>query len=80
MGTVTLRIEGTESILPRLALTVERLLAEARAVGLTEFAVTRNGVEVENPDDLVVRDGDLFVILPAGYEDMDFTVDGANDP
>lgn len=80
MGTVTLRIEGTESILPRAELTIDRLLAEARAIGLREFAVTRNGMDVTDPEGLMVEDGDLFVILPAEYEDMDIAVDGANDP
>lgn len=79
MGKVILRVQSTECSLPLEDLTPERLLAEARAVGLDEFAVMRNGKEVENPDDFMVQDGDLFVILPADYEDVEITVDVAND-
>ena len=39
----------------------------------------RNGEEVENPDDLIVLEHDIFVILPADYEDVEITVDVAND-
>ncbi len=80
MEKVILRVQSTESTLPLKDLTIERILAEARAVGLSEFAVMRNGEEVKNPDDLVAQDGDLFVILPADYEDVEITVDVANDP
>lgn len=79
MGTVILRVQSTECTLKVEELTIERILAEARAVHLKEFAVMRNGEEVTNPDDLIVRDGDLFVILPADYEDVEITVDIAND-
>ena len=79
MGTVILRVQSTESTLQQEDMTIERILAEARAVGLAEFAVMRNGEEVANPDDLIVEDGDLFVILPADYEDVEITVDVAND-
>lgn len=78
-GAVLLRVEGTESTLKVRELNIERILAEARAVGLREFAVTRNGVEVERPEDLVVAAGDLFVILPADYEEAEITVSVAND-
>ncbi|WP_339861591.1 hypothetical protein [Paremcibacter congregatus] len=79
MGTVILRVQGTESTLETENLTIDRILAEARAVNLKEFAVTRNGEEVESPDDLVVEDGDIFVILPADYADQDIVIDIAND-
>lgn len=79
MGTVILRVQSTESTLLLEDMTIERILAEARAVGLAEFAVMRNGEEVASPDDLIVEDGDLFVILPADYEDVEITVDVAND-
>lgn len=79
MGTVILRVQATESTLATEDLTIDRILAEARAVNLKEFAVTRNGEEVESPDDLVVEDGDLFVILPADYADQDISIDIAND-
>jgi putative NADH-flavin reductase len=79
MGTVILRVQGTESTLETENLTIDRILAEARAVNLKEFAVTRNGEEVESPDDLVVEDGDMFVILPADYADQDIVIDIAND-
>ncbi|MBL4800933.1 MAG: hypothetical protein JKY45_03500 [Emcibacter sp.] len=77
--TVILRVQGTESSLSVADLTIERILAEARAVHLKEFAVFRNGIEVTNPDDLEVEAGDLFVILPADYEDVEITVNVAND-
>jgi len=80
MAAVILRVQGTESTLALEELTTERLLAEARAVDLTEFAVMRNGIEVASPDDLEVNDGDLFVILPADYQDAEINVDIANDP
>ena len=79
MGKVILRIQSTESTIDQDELTVERLLAEARAVGLSEFAVMRNGEEVANPDNLQVEDGDLFVILPADYADVEIDVEVAND-
>lgn len=79
MGKVILRIQSTESTLDQGELTVARLLAEARAVGLSEFAVMRNGEEIINPDDLQVEDGDLFVILPADYADVEIDVEVAND-
>ncbi|PHZ84178.1 hypothetical protein [Paremcibacter congregatus] len=79
MGTVILRVQGTESTLETENLTIDRILAEARAVNLKEFAVTRNGEEVESPDDLVVEAGDIFVILPADYADQDIVIDIAND-
>ena len=79
MATVILRVQSTECTLQLEELTIERILSEARAVGLKEFAVMRNGEEVENPDDLKVCDGDLFVILPADYEDVEITVNIAND-
>lgn len=79
METVILRVQSTEATLLLKDLTIERIIAEARAVGLAEFAVMRNGDEVANPDDLIVEDGDLFVILPADYEDAEIIVDIAND-
>ncbi|PCI33159.1 MAG: hypothetical protein COB54_05285 [Alphaproteobacteria bacterium] len=79
MATVLLRVQGAESTLLVTELTIDRILAEARAVGLKEFAVMRNGEEVINPDELVVQENDVFVILPADYEDVEITVDVAND-
>ena len=79
MGKVILRVQSTESSLDTEDLTIDRILAEARAVGMTEFAVTRNGEEVESPDDLEVEDGDVFVILPADYEDAEIFINVAND-
>ncbi len=79
MSKVILRVQSTECTLQVEELTIVRILAEARAVGLKEFAVMRNGEEVENPDDLLVSDGDVFVILPADYEDVEITVNIAND-
>jgi len=79
MEKVILRIQATECRLPVEEVTIERILAEARAVGLTEFAVTRNGVDVADPDDFTVAPGDLIVILPADYEDAEIAIDVAND-
>ena len=79
MGHVILRVQGAESTVAIAELTIERILAEARAVGLSEFAVLRNGEEITNPDDLSVVDGDIIVILPADYEDVEISVDIAND-
>ncbi len=79
MASVILRVQGAESTLALEELTISRLLAEARAVGLTEFAVLRNGEEVTEPDDLTVQDSDIFVILPADYEDVEINIDIAND-
>lgn len=79
MATVLLRVQGTESTLLVTELTIDRILAEARAVGLKEFAVMRNGEEIESPDDLTVQENDVFVILPADYEDVEITVNVAND-
>ena len=80
MTTVILRVQNTESTLALAELTIERILAEARATGLREFAVMRNGEEILNPDDLVVEANDIFVILPADYEDVEINVEVANDP
>ena len=80
MEKVILRVQGAESTISVSEFTIDRILAEARAVKLKEFAVMRNGEEIENPDDLIVQDGDIFVILPADYEDVEITVDVANDP
>lgn len=80
MASILLRVQGAESTIDLEAFTIDRILAEARAVGLQEFAVMRNGEEILNPDDLVVLDGDIFVILPADYEDVEIIVDVANDP
>ncbi len=79
MASVILRVQGAESTLALEELTIPRLLAEARAVGLTEFAVLRNGEEVTDPDDLAAQDSDIFVILPADYEDVEINIDIAND-
>lgn len=79
MAGVILRVQGAESTLALEELTIPRLLAEARAVGLTEFAVLRNGEEVTDPDDLAAQDSDIFVILPADYEDVEINIDIAND-
>ncbi|MBL4612267.1 MAG: hypothetical protein JKY91_00845 [Emcibacter sp.] len=79
MGNVILRVQGAESTVAIAELTIERILAEARAVGLSEFAVLRNGEEITNPNDLSVVDGDIIVILPADYEDVEISVDIAND-
>ncbi|VAV94565.1 hypothetical protein MNBD_ALPHA01-631 [hydrothermal vent metagenome] len=79
MAGVILRVQGAESTLALEELTIPRLLAEARAVGLTEFAVLRNGEEVTGPDDLAAQDSDIFVILPADYEDVEINIDIAND-
>ncbi len=76
MAHVSLRVQGTESTLAVEELTIDRLLAEARAVALTEFAVMRNGEEIANPDDLIVEQGDVFVILPADYKDAEIIVHG----
>jgi len=80
MASILLRVQGAESTINLENFTIDRILAEARAVGLQEFAVIRNGEEIFNPDDLVVLDGDIFVILPADYEDVEIIVDVANDP
>jgi len=79
MGKVILRVQSTECHLATEDMTIERILSEARAVGMTEFAVTRNGVEVESPDDFAAEDGDLFVILPADYDEAEIFINVAND-
>ncbi|MCF8473391.1 MAG: hypothetical protein K9G26_01735 [Emcibacter sp.] len=79
MENIILRIQGAESTLPVGEMSVERILAEARAIDLKEFLVLRNGEEIIDPDDLVVESGDIFVILPADYEDIEINVDIAND-
>lgn len=82
MAHVLLRIQGAESTVALEDLTIDRLLAEARAVALDEFAVMRNGEEITSPDELIVEAGDVFVILPADYQDVEITVEGddiAND-
>ncbi|WP_138378968.1 hypothetical protein [Luteithermobacter gelatinilyticus] len=66
--TAILRVNGTECTLPLSDITVPRLLAEARAVGLEEFAVFCNGQEVASPDDLVLREGAIYVITPPETE------------
>jgi len=53
---------GTECTLALEEVSIERLVAEARAVGLGEFLVFRNGEEILTPDQFCVQDGDLFVI------------------
>ena len=76
MGHVLLRVQGAEATLAQEDLTIDRLLAEARAVALDEFAVMRNGEEITSPNELIVEDGDIFVILPADYQDVEITVEG----
>ncbi|VAV89044.1 hypothetical protein MNBD_ALPHA02-1391 [hydrothermal vent metagenome] len=80
MTHVILRVQGTESSLPLADLTIGRILAEARAVGLEEFAVLCNGEEIASPEKLSPRAGDVFVLLPADYEDAEITVDISNEP
>lgn len=62
MAGIILRVLGTECSLATDELTIERLVAEAHAVGLGEFLVFRNGEEVSSPDQFVVEEGDLYVI------------------
>ncbi|NOZ67626.1 MAG: hypothetical protein GXP00_14230 [Alphaproteobacteria bacterium] len=80
MGHVILRVQGTESSLPLADLTIGRILAEARAVGLEEFAVLCNGEEISGPGELSPKAGDIFVLLPADYEDAEITVDISDEP
>lgn len=80
MAKVILRVQGTESTLAAEDLTIERICAEARAVDLEEFALMRNGEEVARPEDFVKEAGDIFVILPADYENVEIHVDGEDSP
>ncbi|PCJ34820.1 MAG: hypothetical protein COA93_04175 [Alphaproteobacteria bacterium] len=86
MAKVILRVQGTESTLAAEDLTIERICAEARAVDLEKFAVMRNGEEIARPEDFikegdfVKEEGDIFVILPADYEDVEIDVNGEDNP
>lgn len=62
--TVTLIIEGTESTLPVEELTIERIIAEAHAVGYTEFSVFCGEKEITKPDELKVIAGARYFITP----------------
>lgn len=70
-----LRVGGSESTLALREITPDRLLAEARAVGLEEFCVFCNGEEVTSPADLLAIEGAIYVITPP-EEDFD---DGEDD-
>ena len=63
-----LRISGSESTLPLSEVTIDRFLAEARAVGLEEFCVYCNGEEVTGPADLLAIEGAIYVIAPPEEE------------
>ncbi len=80
MAKVILRVQGTESTLDAEDLTIERICAEARAVDLEEFALMRNGEEVARPEDFIKKPDDIFVILPADYEDVEINIDGEDNP
>jgi len=80
MGAIILRVQGTESTLAIEDVTIERIYAEARAVELEEFALLRNGEEIASPDDFIVENDDIFVILPADYEDAEINVNIENEP
>ena len=62
--TVTITIEGTESTIPLSELTIERIVAEARAFGYQEFSVFCGDKEIEGPDDLQVIAGANYLITP----------------
>jgi hypothetical protein len=67
-NTVTLIIEGTESSLPIEDLNIERIIAEAHAVGYQEFSVFCNDKEIKGPDDLKVIAGAIYYITPPESE------------
>lgn len=62
--TVTLIIKGTESTLPAEELTIERIVAEARAVGYAEFSVFCGEKEITEPGKLKVIAGAHYFITP----------------
>ena len=63
--TVTLIIEGTESTLPAEELTIERIIAEAHAVGFEEFSVFCGEKEITKPDELKVIAGARCAFQPS---------------
>ncbi len=69
MKTVTLIIAGTESTIPLEEVTIERIIAEAHAMGYDEFTVFCNDKEIETPDDFKVIEGATYII--ASPEDSD---------
>lgn len=62
IGTVTLIISGIESTIPAEELTIERIIAEAHAVGFAEFTVFCNDKEVEKPENFIVTPGATYII------------------
>lgn len=62
MDKVTLIISGTESTIPTEELSIERLIAEAHAVGFEEFSVFCNDKEIEKPDDFKIIPGATYII------------------
>ncbi|MFC7048102.1 hypothetical protein [Emcibacter nanhaiensis] len=63
-----LRVSGSECTLPLSEVTIDRFLAEARAVGLEEFSVYCNGEEVHGPADLLAIENAIYVIAPPDEE------------
>lgn len=76
--TVNIIIEGTSSTIPLEELTIERIIAEARAVGYEEFSVFCNEKEIKGPDDLRIIPGADYIITPPESElnmdDIEFEV------
>ncbi|MDG1437975.1 MAG: hypothetical protein P8P98_03295 [Emcibacteraceae bacterium] len=66
--TVRLTIEGTESTIPAEELTIERIIAEAHAVGYQEFSVFCEEKEITKPDDLKIIPGANYLITPPESE------------
>jgi len=63
-GKATLRVNATECEVDLVELTIERFIAEARSVGLTEFNVYCNDELVSSPAALELIDGATYVVAP----------------
>lgn len=65
MSNVTLIIAETESTIPLEDVTIERIIAEAHAVGYGEFSVFCNDKEIKKPDAFKAIPNATYIIVPA---------------
>lgn len=72
MSNVTLIIDETESTIPLEELTIERIIAEAHAVGYGEFSVYCNDKKIKKPDAFKAIPGATYIISPV---ENDFELD-----
>ena len=74
---IILRIEGTDCSLSEDELTIDRIIAEAHAVGYGEFNVFCNDDEITTPDEFQVTPGATYTIIPV-EDDIEISEENMN--